>query len=390
MREIKLTQAAQRQLSARCVSFYEKDIETSIKSFTPGEWVTVLTQEKAYIGFVNAHVLAGPALRVVKTKQNEETPQEIIEKCINVALKERNKFISYENYRLFYGESDGLSGLIIDVFNNYVLIQINSAGIDTYREFIKEKITQIYPEKEVILFDNESYRKNEVLPNYESPCLNDVEICESGFKYSIDGETIQKIGYYFDHRENRLKLERFLKNIPQLEKGLDLFTYVGSWGLHMLRGGVLNVDFVDQANMKNNILKNLELNDLSSRGSFTRKDVFNFLDEKLQSNEIFDIIVSDPPAFSKSEKNIKKALGGYEKLHFKAMRLLKDQGYFVAASCTHGVSLEALDLTVSKAARRLDKNIKLLDVGIQGWDHPFEGLSSKAFYIKYLLYQVNK
>ncbi|WP_372651944.1 class I SAM-dependent rRNA methyltransferase [Halobacteriovorax sp.] len=390
MREVKLTKAAERQLSKYCVSFYEKDIETSVKSFVPGEWVTVSTQSLNYIGFINPNVNAGPVLRVIKEFDGTKGIESIISNLLKDAWKRRVRFERYENYRLCYGEADLLPGLIIDVFENYVLIQINTAGVDTHRVFIKKEIENIFKDKEVVLFDNENYRKNEVLPTFENVNVGNVEINESGFKYIIEGETIQKIGYYFDHRENRLKLERFLKELPELNSGVDLFSYVGSWGLHMLRGGVKNVEFVDQANMEDNIAKSLSLNKFDGRGSFIRKDVFSFLEQCLQKNKKFDIIVSDPPAFSKSEKNIKKALGGYEKLHFKSMSILNNEGYYVAASCTHGVSIEDLDLTVLKASKRLGKRVQLLDIGVQGWDHPFESLGSKAFYIKYLLYQVYK
>ncbi len=390
MREVKLKKTAERQLSNYCVSLYEKDIETSIKSFVPGEWVKVRGEKLDYVGFLNPNVNAGPVLRVIKEFVDRESAEEIISKLLDEALRRRQRFKRYTNYRLCYGDADLLPGLIIDVFENYVLIQINTAGIDSHREFIKHKIEEMYKEKKVVLFDNESYRKNEVLPTFENISIDQVEINESDFKYVIEGETIQKIGYYFDHRENRLKLERFLKDISPLESGVDLFSYVGSWGLHMLRGGVQNVEFVDQANMQKNITKSLELNELEDRGTFTRKDVFSFLDQCLQKNKKFDIIVSDPPAFSKSEKNIKKALGGYEKLHFKSMNILNDEGYYIAASCTHGVSVEDLDQTVLKASKRLGKRVQLLDIGVQGWDHPFESLGSKAFYIKYLLYQVYK
>ena len=390
MREVELSKSAVRQLSQYCSSFYEKDIETSVKSFQPGEWVSVCSENKKYLGFINSNVVAGPVLRVIGEVSGNDEPKTIVLGLIQEAFDRRDIFKSYKNYRLCYGESDRLPGLLVDVFTNYVLVQINTAGIDRFREEIKVFLAALYPERNVILFDNEAYRKNEMLPLFENSSVDEVQVEESNFKYVINGETIQKIGYYFDHRENRLKLERFLSEITHLSKGLDLFSYIGSWGLHLLRGGVENVEFVDQANMSENISSSLLLNGLEGRGQFIRKDVFSYLDGCIQKNQKFDIIVSDPPAFSKSEKNLKKALGGYEKLHAKCLKILNDSGYYVAASCTHGVSIEDLDQTVLKASGRIGKRVHLLDVGIQGWDHPFEGLSSKAFYIKYLLYKVYK
>jgi 23S rRNA (cytosine1962-C5)-methyltransferase len=172
--------------------------------------------------------------------------------------------------------------------------------------------------------------------------------------------------------------------------GLDLFSYVGSWGLHLLKAGVEQVDFVDQGDMDQSLKKNLELNSFLNRGNFIRKDVFKFLDEANGTNKSWDIIVSDPPAFTKSEKNKHAAIQGYEKLHQKALKLVNDNGLFVAASCTHYVDINELDKTVQDAAFRNGQKLQLLDVGVQGHDHPMTGFKDKGFYIKYLLYLVQR
>lgn len=388
MRAIELSKHGAARLSLGKCDFYEKDIVDSIKSFQPGEWVKINT---AYIGFVNPFVQSGPMLRVIrklKDGENFNSPENELTILLNDCFNHRTQFESYTNYRLCFGDSDRLPGLIIDVFVNCILVQINTAGIDKFRKEIQSFLSSKYNDKEIVFFDNKKYRENEVLPIFDNEFTNDVFVLENGFKYEISNATIQKIGYYFDHRENRLKLEKLLKRTSPLKRGMDLFCYTGSWGLHMLRANVKEVDFVDQANMSDNIDRVLRDNNLEGRGTFIRRDVFSHLDLCIQNHESFDIIVNDPPAFSKSEKNIHKALGGYEKLHFKALTLINDKGFYVAASCTHGVSLSDLDHTVSKAARRLGKRIVMLDTGVQGFDHPFSSFENNSFYIKYLIYQV--
>ena len=191
--------------------------------------------------------------------------------------------------------------------------------------------------------------------------------------------------------ENRSRLKSLLLRLNvKKDKGLDLFSYVGSWGLHLLSAGVGNVEFVDQGQMQMAIEKNLELNEFAGRGQFVRGDVFKYLDQALAENKKFDVIVSDPPAFTKSEKNKVTALQGYEKLHMKSMKLLNDQGIMVVASCTHYASFEELDKTVQDAAFRNGQKIQLLDLGGQGFDHPMTGLKDKSFYIKYLVYYVSR
>ena len=138
------------------------------------------------------------------------------------------------------------------------------------------------------------------------------------------------------------------------------------------------------------IEENLKLNKFSGKGNFIRSDVFKFLDSAYAANKKYDVIVSDPPAFTKSEKNKTTALHGYEKLHLKAMKLLNDKGLLVVASCTHYASHEELDKTVQDAAFRNGQKIQLLDMGVQGFDHPMVGLKDKSFYIKYLVYFVNR
>jgi 23S rRNA (cytosine1962-C5)-methyltransferase len=387
LKDIRLTKQGAARLSLGLCDFYERDISESIKSFQPGQWVYV---DEGHIGFINPHVLSGPVLRIVtkSSKIEESLVPDLIKKLITRCFEHRTQFKTYKNYRLCYGDSDKLPGLIVDVFENVVLVQINTAGLDKYRNHIKLVIEELFGKKDVFLFDNEKYRKNEVLPVFDSNFTGDVLVNENNFNYKISNKSIQKVGYYFDHRENREKLETFLSKVSSLNKGMDLFCYTGSWGLHLLRGGVQEVDFIDQADMSENIDYVIKENNFDNRGKFTRRDVFSHLDLCIQNHERFDIIVNDPPAFSKSEKNRHKAIGGYEKLHYKALQLLNEKGFYVAASCTHGVSLEDLDKSVLKAARRLEKNLVMLDVGAQGFDHPFASFESKSFYIKYLLYQV--
>jgi 23S rRNA (cytosine1962-C5)-methyltransferase len=327
------------------------------------------------------------------TKKENEIGVEFIRERISEAAVKRKYFNNYnEGCRLIYGSSDHLTGLIVDVYKKYVFIQINVAGIDRFRKEIAQIIVEHFPNHIVRFFDNPQYRKQEVLPIYEAEEIkDDLEVAENEINYIVSKKTLQKIGYYYDHRENRQKLLNTLVNFNiKKDKGLDLFSYVGSWGLHLLKGGVGHVDFVDQGNMALDLETNLRINSFHGKGEFFRSDVFKYLDEAYALKKFYNVIVSDPPAFTKSEKNKNTALGGYEKLHQKAMRLIEEDGLFVAASCTHYISHEELDKTVQVSAAKNNQNIQLLDIGMQGFDHPVKGFTDKSFYIKYLLYFVQK
>lgn len=386
----------ERELSA-------KDVEEVPKSITPGEWVVItdeLTRRK-YLAYLNPHSEIFHHIKIIKhfpiewkeSVADDLFLESVIEEVINKALYKRSLFSTYDNgSRLIYGSSDGIPGLIVDKYKKYILIQINTAGLDKYRNKIKEVFSKAFPDQKAILFDNVEYRRFEVLPTYEMETIDeDLEVEENEILYKVKKESIQKIGFYYDHRENRKKMMEKIKTMRvKKETGLDLFSYVGSWGLHLLKAGVQHVDFVDQGDMQKSVEVNLELNKLNGRGTFVRKDVFKYLDEVNATGKRFDIIVSDPPAFTKSEKNKITAVQGYEKLHHKALKLLNDQGLFIAASCTHYVDMMELDKTVQDAAHRNNQRVQLLDVGVQGHDHPTTGFKDKSFYIKYLLYFVER
>jgi 23S rRNA (cytosine1962-C5)-methyltransferase len=381
----------------------EKDVDELSKGFIPGEWVCIvdLSAQKKYIAYVNINADVFFKIKILKvvdwtfimTIQENKIAEDVINELLTASLRKRDIFNDYQQgCRLVYGINDSLPGLIVDKYKKYILVQVNTAGLDRFREIIREVIKKNFPEHKVIFYDNEDYRKAEVLPVHEKELMDcELEIVENELSYKIPLSVMQKIGYYYDHRENRSRLKSLLMRLNvKKENGLDLFSYVGSWGMHLLSAGIKSVDFVDQGQMLQAIEGNLELNKFAGRGMFFRADVFKFLDQALIENKKYDVIVSDPPAFTKSEKNKLTALQGYEKLHMKAMKLLNDNGIMVVASCTHYANHEELDKTVQDAAFRNGQKIQLLDLGGQGFDHPMVGLKDKGFYIKYLVYYVSR
>jgi 23S rRNA (cytosine1962-C5)-methyltransferase len=401
VKEIKLLSKSSQKWMRFELELTEKDVEEFPKGLIPGEWVIIVdgALKFKYIAYVNPHALNPykikllkqmPITWIPKLSESEVGKNTLIENLDN-ALNKR-KILNYFNdgCRLIYGMNDYLPGLIVDMYEKDILIQINTAGLDRFREEIMQFFEKEFPHKRSILFDNVEYRKNEILPSFDQTNeIKELKVLENGFQYLISGKTVQKIGYYYDHRDNRARMLEKLKSLHiNKENGLDLFSYVGSWGLHLLSAGVNHVEFVDQADMDSNINNNLELNGFRGRGSFIRSDVFKFLDIKQSENKKYDVVVSDPPAFAKSEANKSSAIHGYQKLHSKALSLVSTGGVFVVASCTHYVDLMELDKTVQEAANKNNRKVQLLDLGIQGNDHIIRGLQDKGLYIKYLLYRV--
>ncbi len=384
------------------LEFYPNDFLDFPKSLFPGEWVQVTdpNNNSNYLAYVNPYSVKTPPVRIVEGLQaklapeinEEELAKKIILKNLAYAKKKRDIFNNYKNgMRLVHGSPDNLPGLTVDIYKECILVQINTAGMDRFRVEIKDFLLKTYPDLKVFFLDMEKVREREDLPKFEEEKPQDLVIEENGICYKINAEILQKIGFYYDHRENRKKLERKIGELDiNLKQGLDLFSYVGSWGLHMLRANVSMVTFVDQGNFEKEIEGNLKENGFSGRGNFLRKDVFKFLDDSIEKGSKFDIVVSDPPAFSKETKNIQNALLGYEKLHRKIMKVLSPTSLFVAASCTHGISFEDFAKTVNLAAIKENRKIQILDIGIQGSDHPFSSFESREFYLKYILYLVRE
>jgi 23S rRNA (cytosine1962-C5)-methyltransferase len=370
---------------------FVRDFDISIKSYAPGEWVLVSGFDKEKLAYINPTVEDRiPCLYLVETTSDELDPWSVIKNKIESAINFRMKFIDYKfNSRIFYGAEDGLNGLIIDGYENCILIQINTAGIDKFREKIKNLLEDL-SKKETILLDDSSYRKKENLPDYNNNVsLKDLDVRENDLKFTVLASVMQKIGYYYDHRENRKHLCQILNQLEEKPNhALDLFCYVGSWGMNALKGGCKYVSFIDQGNFEENVTINLKNNKYEGRGEYVRGDVFSVLDGYISQGKFFDLIVSDPPSFTKNPSQVKQAIDGYIKLHRKILKLSKTNTILVFGSCTHYVSHDEFEKTIIEASTKEKKDLQLIYSGYQGIDHPIRKLNSRSLYLKCLIYIV--
>lgn len=373
---------------------YKADFESNIKPLIPGEWACFVNEKKQifYTGFVNPLVENNrPCAYIIENGKSSLSGIEIIKERIELALERRTVFPDYnDNARLVYGIEDSLPGLVVDSYSNILIIQINTAGMDLYRKEIETIFTDKFPQKQIYLLDNEKYRIGEMLPVFERPEIKEnIEIKENDLDLSVSNENLQKVGYYYDHRENRRRMRELLKRLNiDKEKGMDLFCYVGSWGLNLLKAGCKSVQFVDQGNFANDIEKNLKQNGFENSGTFEREDVFKYLKNLKNKGETFNVICSDPPAFCKSKKEKQRAYEGYVKLHRSCLSLLDKKSLFIACSCTHYVDHSEFQKSVVEAAKLEKRNINLVDIGIQGIDHPIKTTEDKGSYLKYYAYIV--
>lgn len=395
MRSLVLSKSGINKFRSHQFELKASDFEDSIKSLPPGEWCLMqIGPGEVGVGFVNpliddkytcAQVVSKIPIDEIKTFSVEKF---IAGKIIKAHAK-RKRISGYEkNSRLFYGVSDGLPGLIIDQFENAGIIQINTAGIDRYREEIK-KVVSALMDSPAYFLDNSKYREKESLPTYTVETLPDLNVLENGLKYKIRSEVLQKVGFYYDHRENRYQLMNMISRMtskPVL--GVDLFSYAGAWGMSALKAGVKEVHFVDQGNFNVEVEGALKLNGFEKQGTFHRSDVFKYLDESIQKSIKFDLILCDPPAFAKSMLQKAQALEGYSKLHRKVFKCLASGGLVAFSSCTHYVGHDEFQKNILEAANKENKKIQLIYSGFQGLDHPVTSLEDRSNYIKSYFYIV--
>lgn len=390
MRTLILSKSGFNKLRSHQRELKAGDLEGSLKSIPPGEWCVLQAEKSLWISFVNPQVedkyASVHVLDELKDPSSFSAEKFISEKIAR-ACANRKRFAGYENgSRVFYGSSDGLPGLIADHFTNAVLIQINTAGLDRYRELIGKELSASLGVKAYFL-DNPKYREKEFLPTFEAEAVPELTVKENEITYLLRPEVIQKVGFYYDHRENRLVLQSILRRLKTpLGKGIDLFCYAGAWGMNALKGGVKVVDFVDQGDFAVEVSRALEVNGFPDRGRFFRQDVFRFMDEAIARKDQYDVILCDPPAFAKSALQKDQALEGYSKLHRKVMKLAAPSALLVFSSCTHYVSHEEFQKNILEASVKEGKKLQLLHSGIQGWDHPVRSQSDRSNYIKSYFY----
>lgn len=395
MRSLALSKSGINKFRSHQFELKVSDFEDSVKPIPPGEWcIFKISPTEHVVGFVNSLIEEKYSCAQILGKLTSEeiksfSPETFVVQKIRDAHARRMQFKGYEkSSRLFYGMSDGLPGLIIDSFTNASIIQINTAGVDRYRDLIKKTVSEIM-DTQAYLLDNPKYREKESLPTFTMETLPELNVEENGLKYKIRAEVLQKVGFYYDHRENRHQLMQILSRLTKKpSKGIDLFSYAGAWGMSALKSGVNEVHFVDQGDFEAEVNEALKLNDFAGKGTFFRNDVFKFLDDSVQKNQKYDLILCDPPAFAKSALQKPQALEGYSKLHRKVLKLITSGGVVAFSSCTHYVSHEEFQKNIADAATRENKKIQLVYSGMQGFDHPVTSLDDRSNYIKSYFYIV--
>ena len=383
---LRLKKNEERRLKAGHLWIYsnEVDIEaTPLKDFEPGTNVLIEDSRGHAIGtgYVNPHTLI--SARLVSRDPKYMLDKSLIKHRLNIALSLRELLFDKPFYRLVHGEGDNLPGLVIDRYNDVLVVQITTAGMDNQKQAIIEALEKIIKPKTIVLRNDSPSRKTEQLDSYVETVLGElpdiVFVEENNTKFEIDVLNGQKTGWFYDHRMNRARMKHYVKD----KRVLDVFSYIGGWGVQALTAGASDVMCIDASQTAiDKIHHNASLNGKETKLASVQGDAFEALKSLRQEREHFDVVITDPPAFIKRKKDFKEGLNAYRRINQMAMQVLNKGGYLISASCSYHLGSDQLRDIILKSSRHVDRNSQIIEQGHQGPDHPVHPAIPETDYLK--------
>ncbi|BBG29293.1 class I SAM-dependent rRNA methyltransferase [Zymobacter palmae] len=390
MQRLRLRKNADRRLKGGHLWLYSNEIDikvTPLKGIEPGEQVIIEADNGREMGvaYVNPNSLI--CARVVSRDPKVALDRSLLVHRFNQALSLRKQFFKEPYYRLVHGESDLLPGLVIDRFDDILVVQINTQGMARVEADIIDALDKVIRPRVIVMSNDTSGRRMEGLPlesvvvRGELPEDGLVSLVENGVKFQVSPLEGQKTGWFYDHRDNRAWLNQWVEG----KRVLDVFSYVGGWGVQAAVNGAASVTCVDaSAKALSAVERNAELNGVADRVATIEGDAFEVLAALKEQGEQFDIVIVDPPAFIRKRKDLNVGERAYGRLNREAMRLLKRDGLLVSGSCSMHLLPERHKDIVRGAARHQDRHAQIIFEGHQGSDHPVHPAIPETSYLKAL------
>lgn len=373
---------------------YDNEIDKIEGDFTNGDIVTVEDFDGYFLGkgFINTN--SKITVRLLTRVKDQEINEAFFQMRLQNAWNYRKDIIDTSSCRIVFGEADFLPGLVIDKFSDVLVVESLALGIDQYKVLIVDLLKDILKEDGIAIRgvyerSDAKVRINEGMERIKGfigeAFDTKVEIIENGVKYIVDVEDGQKTGYFLDQKNNRLAIQRLCKN----KRVLDCFTHTGSFALNAGKAGAKQVLGVDASQLGvSQAQENARLNALEENVQFVCKDVFELLPELEKAGEKFDVVILDPPAFTKSRNSVKNAVKGYKEINLRGMKLVKDGGYLATCSCSHFMTPELFADTIKQAARNVHKRLRQVEYKTQAADHPILWAAEESYYLKFYIFQV--
>jgi 23S rRNA (cytosine1962-C5)-methyltransferase len=385
--ELRLKPREERRLAAGHLWVFSNEVDvarTPLTAFAEGALVRVIGDRERFLGYayVNPHALI--CARILGRDPAHPPGKSLLVHRLQVALALREQIYAQPYYRLVYGESDGLPGLVLDRYGEVVVGQVGTAGMEALKGEVAEALAKVLRPKALLWKNDGGARELEGLPKYRESALGEapdvLELEENGVRFRVPLAEGQKTGWFYDQAANR---ERILKYVRG-KRVLDVFSYIGAWGLAAAKHGASEVLCVDaSASALAHLEQGAAANGLGNVRTL-RGDAFDVLAALREQGEHFDVVVIDPPAFIKRRKDHPKGLAAYRKLNQAALQLLPRDGWLVSCSCSHHLALEELIDSVQQAARHVSRFVQVVEIGGHAPDHPLHPAIPETRYLKAL------
>ena len=392
---VTLKKGAGRTLKEGGPWIYDNEIESIMGSFTDGDIVLVHDFDGYPLGrgFINRN--SKLTVRMMTRNRDTEVDESFIRMRVKNAWEYRTKVMDdISSCRVIFGEADFLPGLVVDKFADVLVVESLALGIDRFKEMIIDILKELMEAdgihiRGVYERSDAKVREQEGMERYKGfigePFDTKVEIVENGVRYYVDVKDGQKTGFFLDQKYNRRAAAKLCKGA----RVLDCFTHTGSFALNAGMAGAEHVTGVDASELGvAQARENAALNGLEDRVEFICEDVFDLLPRLEKQGEKFDVVILDPPAFTKSRSSIKKAVKGYREINLRGMKLVKDGGYLATCSCSHFMDYELFTQTIGQAARNVHKRLRQVEFRTQSPDHPILWGAGDSYYLKFYIFQV--
>ncbi|MEM7257202.1 MAG: class I SAM-dependent rRNA methyltransferase [Pseudomonadota bacterium] len=387
---LRLKKNEERRLLAGHLWVYSNEVDTSVSpltSFDTGAQVAVHTSRDQFIAMAYVNPRSLICARVYSHRRDQALDVGLLVSRLTAALQWRAQCYDNDCYRLVHGEGDWLPGLVVDRFGSHLVVQMNTAGMFQLIEPITEALQQVVAPQSILLKNSSATLSLEgldaqtrVLAGEE---VESVELQENGLTYRAPIRSGQKTGWFYDHRDNRLRLQSYCRG----KRVLDAYSYLGGWGINALAGGADSCVAIDSsAQALAGAAENARINGFDSSWSGIEGDVSEVL--KSLKSERFDVIVLDPPAFIQRAKDKRKGLQKYISINSLAAGLLNDGGLLVSGSCSHHLPVDQLQKAVLQAGKGKNRSVQLVGVGGQAADHPVQAAIPETAYLKCVLSRV--
>jgi len=383
-----------RTIKAGGAWIFDNEIDTITGRFKNGEVVTVHDFDGYPMGkgFINQN--SKIRIRMMTRKPDQEIDEAFLKMRVKNAWEYRKTTVDTSSCRIIFGEADFLPGLVIDKYEDVLVVECLALGMEQFKEtivnFLKEilaedgiKICGVYERSDANERTKEGLSK---VKGFIGDAFDtNVEIVENGIHYMVDVANGQKTGFFLDQKYNRLAMQRICKG----KKVLDCFTHMGTFALNAGIAGAVDVTGLDISEYAvSQAEANARLNHLENTVHFRQANVLDELPKLAQAGEKYDVVILDPPAFTKSREATKNAIKGYREINMKGLKLVKDGGYLATCSCSHFMTQDLLAKTVKEAAKATHKRLRQVEFRTQAPDHPILWAADESYYLKFFIFQV--